>query len=138
MESFFLFFYIYRLYADILSIRRSGRILYEEKINIDPVGCAAVFDSGIVTVSDEYGICGSKDQGIQNKGYSCKGRSNYDQGQKHRDKEGQSQGIRSKDCFGKGNQKEDPDYREKAGKDKGYVDSISYEEMCGQSSSDAG
>ena len=57
---------------------------------------------------------------------------------KYRDKEGQSQGIRSKDCFGKGNQKEDPDYREKAGKDKGYVDSISYEEMCGQSSSDIG
>ena len=134
MESFFLFFYILLLYADILFIRRLGRILYEEKININPAGCAAVFDSDIVTVSDGYGICGSKDQGIQNKGYSCKGRSNYDQGQKRRDKEDQSQGIRSKNCFGKGDQKEDPDYREKAGKDKGYVDGISYEEMCGKRS----
>ena len=65
---------------------------------------------------------------------SCKGRSNYDQGQKRRDKEDQSQGIRSKNCFGKGDQKENSDYREKAGKDKGYVDGISYEEMCGKRS----
>ena len=93
MESFFLFFYILLLYADILSIRKSGRILYEEKININPAGCAAVFDSDIVAESDGYGICGSKDQGIQNKGYSCKGRSNYDQGQEHRQEEDQGNRV---------------------------------------------
>ena len=53
---------------------------------------------------------------------------------KNAGKEDQSQGIRSKNCFGKGDQKEDPDYREKAGKDKYYVDGISYEKVCGQSS----